>query len=117
MKKVEMSKDIQKPYPFNGRGNVEEIKTCLAYGYYQKLADGKQLSRHEKNSLFHTLQSNGGKYNYRVMGVVIPFKQFMTRYFVTYKYLGVQEIWAFDKTCIRSSFYTNRGINEILELK
>lgn len=106
-------------YAFNNRGDVESIKNCnsIIVQYYNKLKQGTKLSREEKNSLFHMLQGNSGKHNYMLMGCVIPFKQFFKRYFVKYSYGSIEEIWSFDKTCIRSSFYTNSGISEIIEIK
>jgi hypothetical protein len=78
----------------------------------------KSLTRTEKNNLFHTIQSNTGKGLYRLGGWQYNFKQFMKRFAVKYSYdSGFREIWAFDKTCIRTSFYTKDDIVEIIELK
>ena len=105
-------------YAFNDRGDVNSVKNSNGriMKYYNKLKQGSKLTREEKNILFHILQGNSGKHNYMLMGCVIPFKQFLKRYFVKYNYGSIEEIWSFDKTCIRNSFYTNSCISEIIEI-
>ena len=107
---------MRQPYPFNDRGDVASIQTSPIMQTFNRLAAGVQLSREEKNNLFHELQGNSGKSNYMLAGVVIPFGQFMKRFFVKYSYGDIREILAFDKTCIRSSYYTNHCISEIIEI-
>ena len=107
---------IQQPYPFNERGTLDSIINSMAYRYFQKLVSGQKLSRIDKDTLFHNIQANSGKENYMLMGMIIPFKQFMKLYLVKYRYDNTwQEVYAFDKTCIRNSYYTNRCIVGILE--
>jgi hypothetical protein len=108
---------IQHPYPFNERGSMEHIVNSKAYNMFKRLSKEEPLNRSEKNNLFHMLMSNSGKWNYMLMGMIIPFKQFLKRYHVKYNYGQIQEIWAFDKACIRNSFYTNSCITEIIEIK
>ena len=116
MKTIEKD-EITMPYPFNERGKVETIKEYKIYDKFEKLVNGIELTREEKNDLFHQIQSNSGKGNYMLMGCIIPFAQFMKTYLVKYDYgNGWDEIKAFDKTCIRSSFYTKNGIVKIVEL-
>jgi hypothetical protein len=84
---------------------------------FNRLKNGEELSRSEKNDVFHQLQSNAHGATYKVAGWAFPFAQFMKRYLVKRTYNNNQwdEIWAFDKTCIRSSFYTKDAIQEIIE--
>jgi hypothetical protein len=106
----------QQPYPFNERGTLDSIINSNAYAYFQKLANGQKLSRLDKDTLFHNIQANSGKGNYMLMGMIIPFKQFMKLYLVKYNYENTwHEIYAFDKTCIRNSFYTNSCVSSIME--
>ena len=84
--------------------------------FFDRLNKGEKLNRAEKNSLFHMIQANTNKYNYKISGWIFPFKSFMNRYLVNNEYYGWTEIWAFDKTCIRSSYYTNHRIIEIVEI-
>ncbi len=108
--------NIQQPYQFNERGLLENIIHSNMYKMFQKLANGQTLTREEKNNTFHNIQSNSGKSNYMLMGMVIPFTQFMKLYLVKYNYENVYHpIYAFDKTCIRYSYYTNSCIVSILE--
>lgn len=82
--------------------------------FFNRLSKGEILTREEKNNLFHTLQSNSGNTSYRLAGWAFPFKQFLKRYLVRYSYESSwTEIWAFDKTCIRASYYTKNDIVEI----
>jgi hypothetical protein len=107
---------VQQPYPFNELGDIRKILDSKIYKLYQKLASHQILTRQEKDYLFHNIQSNSGKPNYMLMGMIIPFKQFMKLYLVKYSYEDTwKEIYAFDKTCIRNSFYTNSCISGILE--
>jgi hypothetical protein len=108
--------NIQQPYPFNERGKLDSIINSSIYDYFQRLVRGEKLSREEKNHIFHAIQSNSGKGNYRLQGMIIPFKQFMKLYLVKYRHDNTwHEVYAFDKTCIRNSFYTNSCIVGILE--
>lgn len=108
---------IQYPYQFAFHDRVS--KTPPQFISFENLVQNgiECLTREEKNILFHSLQGNSGKSNYMLGGWVFPFKQFMKRYAVKYRYeSGFIEIWSFDKTCIRYSFYTNSNIIEIIEL-
>jgi hypothetical protein len=107
---------IQQPYAFNERGTLENIIYSNMYKMFQKLVNKEPLTREEKNNVFHEIQSNSGHGDYKLMGMIIPFKQFMKLYLVKYNYDNRWcEIYAFDKTCIRNSFYTNSNIVCILE--
>jgi hypothetical protein len=107
---------IQQPYAFNERGTLEIIINSMIYDYYKRLVNGEKLSRFDKDTLFHKIQSNGNKEEYKLMGMIIPFKQFMKLYLVKYNYDNMwYGIYAFDKTCIRNSFYTNSNIVQIME--
>ncbi len=106
---------MKKPYIFSSAASKIVPAEHLAVKMFNKLIAGDVLSRGEKNNLFHKLQSNSGNYDYKFMGWVFPFKPFLSRYLVKYKDTGWIEIWAFDKTCIRSSWYTSRGIIEIIQ--
>tara|TARA_R110000868_G_scaffold177447_1_gene416420 strand:+ start:213 stop:569 length:357 start_codon:yes stop_codon:yes gene_type:complete len=109
-------KKIKQPYSFNERGELKNIVESKMYLLFQKLEQGVNLTRAEKNEIFHALQQNTGGVNYRLLGMIIPFGQFLTKFLVKYNYENVwREVFAFDKTCIRSSYYTNSRIVEIKE--
>jgi hypothetical protein len=82
---------------------------------FELVSSGVKLTREIKDRIFHKLQGNSGTCEYRLGGWIFPFRQFMKTYLVKYNYNGWQEIKAFDKMCIRNSWYTNSGIIEILE--
>lgn len=109
-----MTTQITHPYQFAFHDRVSS--TAPQITMWERVTAGN-LTREEKDSIFHTLQSNSGNSNYRQGGWVFPFGQFMKTYLVKYNYTGDRwrEIKAFDKTCIRSSYYTKRDIVEILE--
>ena len=98
---------VSKTPPIGGKGAE----------YFNRLCKGETLTRNEKNELFHMLQGNSGNPDYKVAGWIFPFGQFMRTYLVKYDY--ERSVWremkAFDRTCIRYSFYSNRGIVEILD--
>lgn len=108
-----ITEEIVMPYQFAFHDQVP--KQAPPYKPFDNLAAGMPMSRDDKNALFHSLQGNSGKHNYRLSGWIYPFGQWMNTYLVKYKHYGWQEIKAFDKTCIRSSWYTNSGIIEILQ--
>lgn len=110
------TKQVQQPYQFAFHDRVS--KTAPRYLQFENLlANGiKSLTREEKNNLFHSIEQNSGKGNYRLAGWVYPFKQFMKKYWVKYTHGEIREIWAFDKMCIRSSYYTKSDIEQIVEL-
>lgn len=82
---------------------------------FDLLSKGEELSREEKNYIFHTTCTDKGYY--KLAGWQFNFRQFMKRYLVKYNYetSAWREYWAFDKTCIRSSFYTKGDIIEIVQ--
>lgn len=106
------------PKKFAFHENVKDTppQNGMMVEFFNRLCDGKTLTREEKNTLFHNLESQHHKGYYRLAGWAFNFKQFMNRYLVKYNHEGWQEIYAFDKTCIRSSFYTNSGIIEIIQV-
>ena len=111
-------KQIKQPYQFAFHDRVSNI--APQYLPFENIVKNgvESLSREEKNNLFHSIEQNSGKGSYRLGGWIYPFKQFMKRFAVKYSYeSGFREIWAFDKTCIRSSYYTKSNIIEIIELK
>jgi len=106
---------MTKPYQFAFHENVS--KTPPRCEIWEKCKK-KNLSREEKNSIFHQMQGNSGKEYYRYAGWVYPIRQFMKKFIVKYTYESGswKEITAFDKTCIRSSWHTNSHIHRIKEL-
>ena len=109
---------VTQPYPFNELGDVEKIKNTKIYELFTQLSNGVKLTRKDKDYLFNSMCQNSGRSNYMLYGVIIPFAQFMKTYIVKYNYEPNRwvEVYAFDKMCIRNSFYTNHGIVEIREL-
>jgi hypothetical protein len=111
-----------KPYQFAFHDNVS--KTPPTIDMWERVKQSfekgeKTLTREEKDSFFHRIQSNNsGTGYYRKGGWVFPFKSYMKPYLVKYGYERNtwREIWAFDKTCIRNSYYTNSGIEKIINL-
>ncbi len=103
-----------KPYQFAFHDRVS--KTPPIFSMWDEVVNNiDNLTRDQKDNIFHAIQSNSGNSYYKLLGWVFPFASYMKTYLVKYKYNGWQEIKAFDKTCIRSSFYTNSNIIEIIE--
>jgi hypothetical protein len=85
---------------------------------WEKIKAGK-LTREDMDYIFHSLMGNSGAANggYKLGGWCFPFGDYMKTYLVKYSHTTVWiEIKAFDKTCIRSSYYTNRNILRIIEM-
>jgi hypothetical protein len=112
------TKNIEKPrqFAFHDRVSSTPPSGGTMVDFFNRLANGEELTREEKNTVFHELQSNGGKGYYRLAGWSFNFRQFMSLYLVKHTYDNHWvEIWAFDKTCIRSSFYTKSDIAKIIK--
>ena len=108
---------MEQPYQFAFHDRVSSTPPTggSMVDFFNRLGKGEKLTRAEKNTVFHSLQSNSRDTNYKISGWVFPFKQFLKRYLVQYDYEKVwHEVWAFDKTCIRESFYTKSNIAEIV---
>jgi len=105
---------MNKPYQFAFHDRVS--KTPPTDKDFELVSSGAKLSREVKDRIFHKIQRNSSKAYYRLMGWIFPFASYMKTYLVKYKYYGWQEIKAFDKMCIRNSWYTNSGIIKIIEL-
>lgn len=107
---------MQQPYQFAHHDRVSSTPPALPM--WDAVVKG-DLTREQKNTFFHFIQAQHNHGNYRSQGWVFPFRQFMKLFIVKYSYEPSQwvEIYAFDKTCIRSSFYTNSHLDEIRELK
>ena len=111
------TKTIEQPYKFACHDRVSDTPPSVKMWNEIVAKYGKNLTREEKDGWFHNLQSNGNNTVYRQGGWAYPFKQFLKRFAVKYNHSsGFSEIWAFDKTCIRYSFYTKSHIVEIIEL-
>jgi|2_EtaG_2_1085320.scaffolds.fasta_scaffold68510_3 hypothetical protein len=104
-----------KPYKFVFHDRVPDIPP--ENKNYELVQSEIKLTRNQKDNIFHCIQGNSGNGYYKHAGWVFPFYHFMKTYLVKYNYVGWQEIKAFDKMCIRNSWYTNSGIIKIIELK
>lgn len=103
-------------FAFHGSVSNNPPEGATMTNFFSRLANGEELNREEKSNVFHALQSQSYKGFYRLAGWEFNFRQFMTRYLVKYNHDNSwTEIWAFDKTCIRSSFYTKSNICEIVQ--
>lgn len=106
------------PYQFAFHDRVKDTPPTdgSVVNLFNRLKNSEQLDRATKDSLFHSLQGTNAP-NYKIAGWVFPFAQFMKCYLVKRSYNSHwDEILAFDKTCIRKSFYTNECIVEIIEI-
>ena len=105
--------------PFNERGDVNnpDIINSKIYKIHKKAISGKRLTRDEKDYIFMNLQKGTySKTKVALLGVFLNFRPILKRFFVTYNYGGVREIYAPDKMSIRNSYYTNSNIKEIIEI-
>lgn len=103
--------------PFNERGNIENIIGTNIFNIHQKLVNGKKLTQEEKNYVFEKIRDNS-YFNDGValMGMRLNFKPYLKRYYVKYNYGNIIEMYAFNKTNIRTNIYTKSGIIEIVEV-
>jgi hypothetical protein len=109
---------MQTPFKFTNTA-VNTMPYCGIYERCKEAFEGKKkLTREEKNRFFHAIQSNSGHHYYRLLGWCFPLNQFMNKYIVKYKHdeKNWREYYAFDRTCIRSSYYTSSYLKEIKEL-
>lgn len=109
---------MEAPYRFNTKA-IEEIPYCEIYERCKESFEGgTKLTREEKDRFFHAMQGNSGHYYFRLLGWCFPISQFMNKYIVKYKHDNKiwREYYAFDKTCIRKSYYTSSYILKIKEI-
>ncbi len=108
------------PFKFSPTA-VDNMPYCEIYERCKEafIDDGPELTREEKDKFFHQMQANSGHHYYRLLGWCFPIYQFMNKYIVKYKHdeRAWREYYAFDKTCIRKSFYTSSYLQEIRELE
>lgn len=94
---------------------LDTLKESKVYQLRQRLNDGKQLSRDEKNWLTVKLMHNSYfKKSIPLMGYRFSFEDIVRRFFVRQ---GESEytVYAIDKTSLRNAVYGE--IDEIVELK
>jgi len=107
---------MQQPYKFSSTAKENQPSNEI----WDMCLKGN-LSREDKDRLFNNIYQNSGSgnynYNYKLGGWIFPLKQFLKCYLVKYNYNNNiwNEIWAFDKTCIRNCIYTKSNILEIFE--
>jgi hypothetical protein len=110
---------MQQPYKFTNTA-PDQMPYCEIYERSKEAFEfsNKQLTREEKNRFFHAMQGNSGHHYFRLMGWCFPVYQYMKKYIVKYKHdkRNWREYYAFDKTCIRSSYYTSSYILKIKEI-
>jgi len=101
-------------YPFNERGNVENVKGSKAYQLAAKVNNGEKLTRDEKNWISDNVNKNSySKSGIPVLGVMFNFSA-MLKTFVVKQYGSIQEYKAIDKTSIRA--FTFGRIDYIKEI-
>lgn len=113
-KTISMKKINAMPYQFAFHDRVPKEAPQLKM-WHEVVESNGNLTREQKDRIFLCLQSNSGNGYYRLSGWVFPFAEYMKTFLVKYEFYGWQEIKAFDKTCIRKSYYTNSGLVEIIE--
>lgn len=92
-------------YPFNDRGNIENVKGSKAYQLAEKVNNGEKLTREEKNWISDNVNKNSySKSGIPVLGVMFNFAAIL-KTFVVKQYGDIQEYKAIDKTAIRSFTY------------
>ena len=88
---------------------LETLANGKAYIIMDKLNNGVALTRAEKDSL----DFSGGSYM-KVMGWRFDFRPYCKRFLVKDRNYGWREIWAFDKTQIRNTYWKKSDIVEII---
>lgn len=92
-------------YPFNDRGNIENVKGSKAYQLAEKVNNGEKLTREDKNFISERIFSNCySKSGIPVLGIMFNFSAIL-KTFVVKQYGNIQEYKAIDKTAIRSFTY------------
>ena len=93
---------------------LEKLSESKVYQIKQKVMNGEQLDREEKNWLTKNVNTNGfSKWGVPLMGWLFDFSDVLTRYLVR-QYGDWHEYHGCDKTAIRSFLYGR--IQEIIEL-
>jgi hypothetical protein len=104
-------------YAFNDRGKIENVIGTKIFDIHQKAWSGKPLTREEKDYVFQHIVSNTySKRGVPLLGIMFDFSPYLKRFIVKDRYGGIEERYAFDKSNIRNSFYTNQGLAEIIEI-
>ena len=107
MKKVKI-------YPFNDRGNLENVKNCKAMIIAEKLNLGIKLMPIDQIWLTEQINSNSFfKDSVPVLGVRFDFSDFLKTYIV-YQYGSIHEYKAYNKTSLRTYLYGR--IDKIIEI-
>jgi len=109
----------------NAKNDYSDIENSIAFKLYNRLTevDGniKKLSEQEKKELetifnelwHHETYKNG---IYKIMGYIIDFSEWLNTYWVNTKYYGIQQIKAFNKTCVRQFSCNPSYIIKIIEV-
>lgn len=95
----------------------KNIPHSKLFRIHQKAMKGNKLTRSEKDFIFHRInESTQSTTGIALMGYIYDFGSVLKRYIVKYDDGFVNELRAFDKTCIRNCSYTNSRISEIIEI-
>ena len=98
-------KTIVRIYPFNDRGDVNNVKGSEAQRIADKVNNGEKLTRQEKNWITEKVNSNSySKSGIPVLGVMFNFSPLLNTYVVK-QYDHLQEYKAIDKTSLRANTY------------
>jgi hypothetical protein len=92
-----------------------KYKGITEYKLHEKLANGEEPTREEKNrNLVFT--SSGWVYKY--MGWAYDFREFLTEFWIETEHYGIMRVYAWDKTAIRKNETTKcLKISRIVEVE
>lgn len=95
---------------------LDKQKDLNHYKLLEKLNEGKTLTRAEKNSL--NLNEYCGVKRY--LGYAFDFRPFLKTFWVKLRNRGIEEVYAFDKTHVRTQLHaeyvSNYQILKIVEI-
>ncbi len=101
---------VQEPYAFNDRGQMSKIINSEAYHFFCILKNGLHLSRNEKDQLLKLIYQNTGNTDFMLMGMIIPFKQFLEPYLVEFNDGSLKRVYGFDRTSVRNTYHYIKNV-------
>jgi hypothetical protein len=120
-KKVKEKKEIEHNpyvYPFNDRGNLNEVKNTDLWKLHDKaIKNPESLTRKEKNEIYDKIRNSsyGNGHGVALMGVMFDFKPILKKFYVERDYWGVGIVYAPDKMSIRNNRFEKNSIKRINE--
>lgn len=78
---------------------LEKYKAGYRYILHEKLVNGEEITREDKNYLVFPSSEPTSK----LMGYAYDYREFLRKFWVKTEFYGILEVWAWDKTAIRKS--------------